>query len=434
MKNQVPEYFRKTSVYQVNVRMFSPEGTLKAVTDQLPLIAELGFGIVYLCPIFEEDPSTDRKNWSKRQLASKTENPKNPYRVGDYFEIDSEYGTMQDLRELVNRAHSLGMRVFLDLVYFHTGPNARALKAHPEFAKRNADGSVMLGEWNFPVFDFDNPALREYLYCNMVYYVGHVDVDGFRCDASDFVPLDFWEEGKRRIRQIKPDAVLINEGGKAEYLRVFDCNYGGNWMIMFHEFLHGRLDAAGMAEKHTQVAEKLPEGSLLLRCLDNHDTVTDWPSRVEKLFGNHCMDLVQVFNFLIDGVPMVFGGNELADTASLSLFANRFHPGTFGATDRNASSEAIDRRQALLKKLHEFKKQFPALYAGKTEWLPFENPRVLAFSRTCQEESIVVVGNFSEQETLVNLDAGGEILLTNLTTAVPEGYRLAPYGYIIIRR
>ena len=131
MKNLVPEYFRKTSVYQVNVRMFSPEGTLKAVTDQLPLIAELGFGVVYLCPIFEEDPSTDRKNWSKRQLASKTENPKNPYRVGDYFEIDSEYGTMQDLRELVIRAHSLGMRVFLDLVYFHTGPNARALKAHP---------------------------------------------------------------------------------------------------------------------------------------------------------------------------------------------------------------------------------------------------------------------------------------------------------------
>ena len=104
-KNIVPDWFKKTSVYQVNPRTFSREGTIKAVTDELPTLKELGFGIIYLCPIFKTDDSTDKTYWSPRQIASNTENPKNPYRMVDYFEIDEEYGSMADLNEEVLRQH-----------------------------------------------------------------------------------------------------------------------------------------------------------------------------------------------------------------------------------------------------------------------------------------------------------------------------------------
>ena len=134
---------------------------------------------MYLCPVFQEDESTDKKNWSNRQLASNTENPKNPYRMNDYFQIDSEYGSMDDLREFVKEAHRLGMRVLLDLVYYHIGPNAPILKEHPEFAKQDKEGNILLGEWHFPVFDYDCQGLWEYLYCNMTYYIGEIGVDGF---------------------------------------------------------------------------------------------------------------------------------------------------------------------------------------------------------------------------------------------------------------
>lgn len=83
-----PDWFKKTSVYQVNPRTFSREGTIKAVTDELPTLKELGFGIIYLCPIFKTDDSKDKAYWSPRQIASNTENPKNPYRMVNYFEID----------------------------------------------------------------------------------------------------------------------------------------------------------------------------------------------------------------------------------------------------------------------------------------------------------------------------------------------------------
>ena len=84
-----PEGFLKGSIYQINPRTFSEKGTLRDITREIPFLAELGFRILYLCPIFEADPSYS--NRSPRQLASETDNPKNPYRMNDFFGIDEEY-------------------------------------------------------------------------------------------------------------------------------------------------------------------------------------------------------------------------------------------------------------------------------------------------------------------------------------------------------
>lgn len=123
-----PEWLTRGAVYQINPRTFSPEGTLKAITKELPFLAEMGFTTIYLCPIFEHDASENRDNWSDRQKKYETQNPKNQYRMNDYFFIDEEYGTMEDLRECVDECHRLGMRLLLDLVYFHIGPCAPILK------------------------------------------------------------------------------------------------------------------------------------------------------------------------------------------------------------------------------------------------------------------------------------------------------------------
>ena len=285
MKKVTPEWFKKSAVYQINPRTFCEEGTIKAVTNQLPKLAELGFKIMYLCPIFEEDASQDRSFWSDRQKKSLTENPKNPYRMNDYFKIDDEYGTMDDLREFVSQAHKLDLKVILDLVYFHIGPNAPVLKEHPEFAKLDENGNIFLGEWHFPVFNYESKGLREYLWCNMVYYIGEIGVDGFRCDVGDQVPLDFWSEGALRIKAIKPDAVMINEGINADYLTVFDANYGFPWHDSLYHILCKESVADDVVEKYNQIAKDYPQDGLILRDMDNHDTVTDWPFRIEEHFG-----------------------------------------------------------------------------------------------------------------------------------------------------
>ena len=124
---------KKAIIYQILIPLFTHEGTLDRARQMLPHIKSTGSNIVYLCPVVEIDDGTDRAFWSKRQKASNLNNPKNPYRLKDYFKIEPDYGTDADLKNFVDDAHKLGMRVILDLVYYVVFPRAKLQK--PEAAR-----------------------------------------------------------------------------------------------------------------------------------------------------------------------------------------------------------------------------------------------------------------------------------------------------------
>ena len=433
----VPEWLSTSAVYQINPRTFSREGTIAAVTAQLPRLAEMGFGVMYLCPIFEEDPSTE--NWSKRQIASETMNPKNPYRMLDYFTIDSEYGTMDDLRAFVDESHRLGMKVLLDLVYLHAGVNARILQRRPDFVQQHADGSMILNRWNFAAFDFTNPGTREYLWCNMLYYISAFDVDGFRCDVGDEVPEDFWVEGRRRMQSIKPDAVLINEGRKFWWMKnAFDATYAFAWHSRLYQIFCGGESAETLRQQWEADTAETPEGGLLMRDIDNHDTVTDWPARTEIAAGHDGMEQIEVINYLMDGFPMVYCGNEIADSAYLSMFANRFHPGKFEVTDWSIAAEPYaQRRQQIIRQLNAIKRENKALLLGKTRWLDHDQPeKIIAFQRVYGDEVWMFVGNASAENCTVKMPEPlcGQTVLTNGADLSGDTLQLAPRQYILVRK
>ncbi len=431
-----PEWFNKNAVYQINPRTFSEEGTIKAITGELPFLKELGFNIVYLCPIFEEDDSPD--SWSNRQTASKTMNPKNPYRMNDYFKIDEEYGTMADLEEMISKAHELDMKVLLDLVYMHIGPKAPIIRRHPEFVRQNDDGSFVCTEYRFPALDFRSEGLREYLYCNMVYYIAVLDADGFRLDVGDRIPVDFWKEARRRIQTIKKDAVLINEGiGFENMVTVFDSCYCFEWHEILRRVYCGTESAAKIREFHEDLAGKMPRGAKLLRDMDNHDTVTDWVGRTETIAGNNGMEQIEVVNYLIDGIPMVYTGNELACEAKLNMFANRFYMGNFEVTDRNdKNSEASLRRQKIIKTLNKMKSESSLLELGKTVWLETSGKdSVIAFKRVLNDEEIIFIGN--TKNTGIAVDVKDVAVNKKCTLCngehITEGtvLHLGPYEYVV---
>lgn len=435
-----PEWLSRSAVYQVNLRTFSKEGTIVALTKELPKLQELGFRVIYLCPIFEADDSEDINFWSKRQKQSNTNNPKNPYRMSNYFKIDSEYGTDGDLRELIETAHSLDMRVLLDAVYLHIGPNAPILKRHPEFAKQDKYGKTIYTGYNFPLLDYSSAGLREYLWCNMIYYIGEFDADGFRCDVGDGVPIDFWVEARRRMRAIKPDSVLINEGFKWDYLLAgFDSIYCVEWHEDLYSAFGGNMTALKLRECRERLESQFPAGAKTLSDIDNHDTVTDWPERTETIAGHKGMEQIEVINYLVDGIPMVYCGNELADTAKLSMFANRFHRGEFQATDRSIAKEDYSlRRQEVMKKLNKLKYESDVLCYGKTIWQNNSEPeKVFSFTRELTDKKVLFIGNISNTEVEVKLtDFSAEITnkLLESEEAVKlggNGYIIPPYGYMV---
>ncbi len=383
-------------LYQMFLRPFTPEGTLKGAEKMLPHVASLGFDIVYLCPICEADDDMDPTFWSPRHKKSEIQNPKNPYRMKDYFKIDEEYGTEDDLRSFVETAHGLGLKVLLDLVYFHCGPKAVFLKDNPNFASHDENGNVINGRWLFPALNLELPELREYLYSNMEYYIREFNVDGYRCDVAEYLPLDFWAEGKKRIKALNPDAILIDEGDDPKFVEdVFDAQYIFKWGYTLRKVFQQEVLASRFVEIVKEEEAKLPPRALGLRFVDTHDTVNNaMHDRFEKLVGHDLAEASLVLNFTFTGIPFVYNGNEICDMQRHSIWGNRFYTPELCINWSRALTPEGQRRMSVIKELVKLRKNCPVLTEGSVEWLTVGNTdHILAFVRKLNGRSIAVIVN-----------------------------------------
>ncbi len=404
MKNPSAE---QASIYQLALRTFTPEGTLAAAARLLPFLARLGPRYIQLSPVVLADDEADPATWSERQLASGTGNPKNNYRIKDFFAVDDEYGSESDLRDFVHTAHRLGIGVLLDLVYYHCGPNAVFLREHPDFVRRNADGTAFTGEWHFPVLNYECAELREYLWRNMVYFVKEFDVDGYRCDVGDKVPLDFWAEGARRVRALKPDVFLLCEGRDPEYLKVFDANYFYDGAFDAVPVAQGKMTADTFARKWEACRQTLPAGGRMLHFIDNHDVASDcFENRHEKTIGTAGVEALLVLDFLLDGVPFVFNGYEVADELKHSMFANRFYGHDAVLNWANALCEKGRRRMTLMETLFRLRRECPALRSTELGWHTHSAPKsALVFTRPDPQSALFVAVNMTREPVALEVGA-----------------------------
>ena len=392
-----PEWLTRGVLYQIWLRGFTPEGTLKAATQRLPQVADLGVNIIYLCPISLSDDDMRQEFWSNRQKTSQTNNPRNPYRIKDYNKIDPEYGTEADLHEFVTTAHKLGMRVLLDLVYFHCGPTAVLLE-HPDWVKHDPDGKVSTGHWHFPVLDFKSQGLREYLWANMAHWVKDFDMDGFRCDVANSVPLDFWEEARDRLTPLRPDLVILAEGqATANQVKAFDICYGFSWYNTVRTIFTKGEPASALRKTWEKQAAERPRGARFMRYTENHDLVNDL-FRVDAVCGERGAAAMAVINFTIDGVPLLYNGQEIGDTSLQSIYA-RFPVRWEGACLPKAAA-----KYAFYKKLCELRRNDPALIGGETVWLDNDQPdSVVSFLRRTSKSEILTVASLSNRKLKVEV-------------------------------
>lgn len=431
--------FNKTVIYQLFLRVFTPEGTLKAAEDMLEHIKELGADIVYLCPVCEADDDMDEAFWSDRQKKSGLNNPKNPYRIKDYFTIDDEYGNEDDLRSFINKAHSLGLKVLLDLVYFHCGPKAKLLEMEPEMIVREADGMPENGEWHFPRLNFESDKLREYMYSNMEYFVKEFGNDGYRIDIGDYVTLDFWVEGIKRLKKINPDIIMLNEGDKPEYVKSgFDLNYNTNWAHALTDVFPGDEPAA----KIKNVWLKYHDNDNLkgLRSFETHDITNNaYDNRMEKIIGSQGAEAVLTLNFTIDGTPMLYNGNEVCDTTRHSIYSNRFYGKNFVINWRNALTESGKKRISFIKKLILMKKNIPALSEGSVNWIDTKyDDKLLVFTRATEAEKILIAVNTTKDYVNLKLDEiipDSVLLSSNAVQNYDKELNLdiGEFGYIVLK-
>ena len=198
------------------MRAFSPEGNFAGVQARLDSIKALGANTLYLLPTYPV-------------VILKTVH--SPYCVRDYEAVNDEFGTLEDLRTLVEEAHKRKMIVLLDWVADHTAWDHPWI-ANKSWYKQDADGNIICppktGWLDVAALNYDNMDMRKAMIEAMRYWVFPANIDGYRCDAADFIPADFWQQAIQNLRTISTHKLLfLAEGKRPEnYAAGFDMQYG----------------------------------------------------------------------------------------------------------------------------------------------------------------------------------------------------------------
>jgi cyclomaltodextrinase / maltogenic alpha-amylase / neopullulanase len=416
-----PEWLRRSSFYQLWLRSFTPEGTLRAAEARLGEIADLGAQIVYLSPI----------------MVGHT-----PFTVTDYYSLDPAYGTAEDLKSFVNRAHQSGLKIMLDVVFYHSAPD-NVLMDDPENYLRTPDGKIILGYWHLPRLNFQNPKTRRYLIDNLAHWVRDYGVDAFRCDVSGGVPLSFWEEARLALDTINREVILLAECDMPEeQVTAFDISY--NYPFFYYPLeavmAHGE-PATLIRDKWLEARRRFPHGARFLYFIDNHDQ-----TRAGLVFSQGGAMAGAVLCFTMDGIPFIFCGQEIgsalptnwAGDPKLAIDFPKWEAG-------RASAQPEIWRQ--FQRLFALRREEPALTEGELIWVENSQPdSLLSFLRRKDADQIVVVINVSNRKIagtidlpwaefrpLKNLLAPGQLIATRIEQSKVV-INLPAYGSIVGKR
>lgn len=417
-----PEWTRNATVYEVNLRQFTPEGTFKAFESHLPRLKDLGVDILWLMPIHP----IGVKN-RKGTLGSY-------YAVRDYYGVNPEFGTMAEFKALVAKIHGLGMHVILDWVANHSAWDNPLVTEHPEWYTKSAAGRFQPTPWydwdDIIDFDYDQPGLRRYMTEAMKFWVRETGIDGYRCDVAGFVPTDFWENVRAELDAIKPVFLLAEWESRDLHQRAFDATYAWSLWYALRDVTVGGGPFDRLIEYLARDVSAFPKDGYRLTFTDNHDK-NSWVGNQFTHFGDAlpaCMVLCSVVN----GMPLVYGGQEAGLDRSLQFF----------------EKDAIDWKEhpfaGMYRKLFALKHQNQALWngaaGGEMVRIFTDQPdRMIAFSREKAGDRVVSVFNFSAQPVTVNLNAQQQagdytelFSRENHALAGGDSMSLGPWGYRVL--
>jgi cyclomaltodextrinase len=246
-----PEWLRDGVIYEVNTRTFSASGNFNGVIEQLPRLKALGVNLLWLMPIHPVGRERSKGTYGS------------PYAVRDYFAINPDFGTADDLRRLVREAHRGGFKVIIDIVANHTAWDSVMMKT-PAFYKHDAAGKIIspVPDWaDVAGLDYSNAELRAYMTGMLVHWIRDFDLDGFRCDVAGMVPTDFWEHSREELEKVKPDIMMLAEWHSPDLVaQAFDLDYSWPLHSKLTDVFENGAAASGLRAEWEEERRVLSEG------------------------------------------------------------------------------------------------------------------------------------------------------------------------------
>jgi len=378
------DWAHSTNIYEVNIRQYTQEGTFNAFLNELPRLKDMGVQTLWLMPI---TPISKAK--MKGSLGSY-------YACSDYMAINPEFGSLDDFKNLVKKAHEAGFKIIIDWVANHTGWDHVWTQQHPDFYIKDSvtnSFKTVKGMEDIIELNYDNPALQKAMIDAMSFWVKECDIDGFRCDLASWVRLDFWKQARSILDTDKPLFWLgeFDELENPEYGNVFDVSYTWKWMHSTQDFYQQKITLDSLI-KLLKRYDDLGDSSMRAWFTSNHDE-NSWNGTEYEKYGDMARALA-VFSCTWNGVPLVYSGQELPNLKRLKFFDKDY-------IEWSGTNQLAGFYKTLLN-LHQ---NSPALNAGDTSAHTYilkttEPNSVFAFLRKNGHNEVLVVLNLSATKDL----------------------------------
>jgi len=414
--NNVPDR-RDVTLYQVNMRAFSKEGNFKGVMSRLDSIKALGANVIYLMPHYP---------------VGQVKAVNSPYCIQDYKAVNPEFGTLDDLRDLVDGAHKRNMSVLLDWVANHTAYDHVWIK-NKSWYQQDSIGNIISPPgtgWNdVAQLDFKNADMRLAMIDAMKYWVLAANVDGFRCDYADGPPVDFWKQAIDTLKNISTHKLLLMAEGKGSelYKAGFDYNFGFKFFENLKEIYTNNHSVLSIDSLNgSDYAGTVNEGQRIIRYTSNHDVNGSDGTPLELFGGEKGSMAAFVIAAYMKSIPMIYNGQEVGTPYRL----------TFPFTTKDIDWTINPQITAEYKKVIHFRNNSPAIRRGKMT--SYTNADVCAFTKEQADEKVFVIVNLRNKNIdyslspdlvnsrWINVMKGGIV-------DISEKITLPPYSYFVYK-
>lgn len=384
-KEELP-WHKNASIYELNIRQFSPEGSFKAIIPHLERIRDMGTEIIWLMPVYPIGIK-DKKGG----LGSY-------YAITDYKEVNPEFGTREDFRALIDAAHDLGMKVILDWVANHTAWDHIWVEQHPDWYTADEEGNSPIvprdndgkpTDWtDVAELDFENQAMRDEMIDCMLFWVKEFDIDGYRCDVAGFVPTDFWERTRDSLNAVKKVFMLAEWEDEELHKKAFDATYGWEFHHLLNHIAQDKATIFSVIDYMNEELKRFPPSAYRMNFITNHDE-NSWNGTVEERMGESA-DNMAVLAYTLYGIPLVYSGQEAPLKKRLAFF------------DKDEIEWNGYQKQDFISRLLHLKKENEALwngeYGSQPVFIDLENENILIYHRGKNKNAVLVLINQTAEE------------------------------------
>ncbi|WP_320053475.1 alpha-amylase family glycosyl hydrolase [uncultured Acetobacteroides sp.] len=409
-----PDWTKSATIYELNVRQLTPEGTFRAAQEHLPRLKALGIKIIWLMPIYPigED---ERKG----TLGSY-------YSIKNYKAVNPEFGSFDDFKAFVDDAHQKGLKVIVDWVANHTSRDAAWIAEHPDWYKWDNNGKIVAPyDWSdVAQLDTHNRQMWAEMASCMKYWLTEANIDGFRCDMASLLPVEFWEYIRQELDPVRHVFMLAESEDPHLHRSAFDATYC--WDI--HHIMNGLAQGKNTVEDLDRCFKKqhtlFGPHDMRLVFTSNHDE-NSWSGTEFERMGLAAKQMA-VLSFLVPSIPLIYNGQEVALSHRLKFF------------DKDCIEWNVNRDfEELYRKLAALKKRYEALWNGELggafSYHFDSSSKIFTIEREKYSSTVVGIFNFSSSTACTATPPYPTTdYMKGTDYGASKGISLLPWQYIVL--